>query len=73
MDNIVLKENKEYITLSQLLKVVGFTQTGGEAKIFLNEHKDKIYVNDVLENRRKKKLYSGYIIKILDKTIIINN
>lgn len=45
----------EYITLGQLLKLVDFIQTGGEAKHFLAN--TKVWVNGEKENRRGKKLY----------------
>lgn len=61
MEEIII--NSEYITLVQLLKIVGIVQSGGEGKIFLLE--TKIKVNNKNENRRGKKLYKDYIIEIL--------
>ena len=59
----------EYIKLGQLLKATGIICNGAEAKdILLNE---KIYVNEVLENRRGKKIKIGDIIKYKDKVIKI--
>lgn len=55
----------EYITLGQLLKLENYVSTGGEAKIFLTDN--DIYVNDILENRRGKKLYINDVIKINNK------
>lgn len=55
----------EYITLGQLLKLENYVLTGGEAKIFLTDN--KIYVNDILENRRGRKLYINDVIKINNK------
>jgi S4 domain protein YaaA len=60
MEKVVI--NSEYITLVQLLKLVGIVQSGGEGKLFLSE--EKIQVNEIDENRRGKKLYSGDIIEI---------
>ncbi len=57
-----IKINTEYITLGQLLKIVNLISSGGEAKFFLNEN--IVYVNQEKENRRGRKLYPGYIIKI---------
>ncbi len=59
-----IKINTEYITLGQLLKISTIASSGGMAKMLLQEL--EIYVNDELENRRGKKLYPGYIIKIQD-------
>jgi len=51
-----------YITLGQVVKLVGAVDTGGNVKWFLAEH--EIKVNGELENRRGKKLYPGDQIEI---------
>ncbi len=56
----------EYMTLGQLLKLEDYVSSGGEAKAFLAEHENEIWVNGELENRRGKKLYNGTIVKIID-------
>ena len=66
MKNIKLRENKEYLTLGQLLKIEDLISSGGEAKIFLEEN--EVLVNDEPENRRGRKLYVGDTIKIYDQT-----
>ena len=48
-------DEKEFITLGQLLKVLGYVQTGGEAKMRIHEF--DIRVNGLAENRRGRKLY----------------
>ncbi len=48
-------EEKEFITLGQLLKVLGYVQTGGEAKMRIHEF--DIQINGEAENRRGRKLY----------------
>ena len=50
----------EYITLGQLLKVVGHIGTGGEVKSFLAEA--AILVNNEAENRRGRKLRPGDVV-----------
>lgn len=60
-----VKINTEYITLTQLLKIENLISTGGMAKIFLLEN--KIYVNDILDNRRGRKLYKNDVIRIENK------
>lgn len=60
-----VKINTEYITLTQLLKIENLISTGGMAKIFLLEN--KIYVNDILDNRRGRKLYKNDVIRIDNK------
>ncbi len=52
----------EYITLGQLLKMIGAIGTGGEAKYYLSAN--PILVNDDSEQRRGRKLRSGDLIVI---------
>ena len=66
---IKIKANEEYITLQNLLKICDIIPTGGMAKFFLAEN--DVLVNDVLENRRGRKLYDGDIVKVLGKTITV--
>jgi len=54
----------DYITLGQLLKFENIVESGGHVKDFLST--ETIYVNDVLENRRGKKLYPNDVIKIIN-------
>ena len=55
----------EYITLGQFLKYANIVSSGGMVKAILAEY--TIYVNDILEARRGKKLYPGD--KVLIKSI----
>lgn len=52
----------ESINLGQFLKFSGVISNGGEAKFFLLENDVK--VNQINENRRGKKLFSGDVIEI---------
>lgn len=52
-----MSKNDEFITLGQLLKVEGYVQSGGEAKMRMDEF--EIKVNGQKENRRGRKLYPG--------------
>ena len=63
--------DSEYITLNQFLKIVSLISSGGQAKFFL-ENND-VYVNQIIESRRGKKIYDGDIIKIEDKIFMIKN
>jgi ribosome-associated protein YbcJ (S4-like RNA binding protein) len=49
--------HSEYITLGQMMKYMNVVDSGGRVKDVLNEL--VIYVNDVRENRRGKKLHPG--------------
>lgn len=60
-----IKINTEFITLQQFLKMENIISSGGEAKYFLQE--EKVFVNGELENRRGRKLYPGYAIKVFGK------
>ena len=57
-----LKTDAEYMTLNILLKIEGIIQTGGAAKIFLQEN--VILVNGEPDNRRGRKLYPGDVVEI---------
>ena len=59
---IKIKEGEDYLTLNVLLKITGIISTGGQAKYYLQEN--EVYVNDILENRRGRKLYPGDLVKI---------
>lgn len=55
-----VKIKTDYITLGQLIKLLSLVGSGGEVKFFL-QSKD-IKVNNLLENRRGKKLYPNDVI-----------
>lgn len=59
----------EYIELQNVLKKENVISTGGEAKIYLKEN--EVFVNDILETRRGRKLYLGDQIRIKDETYLI--
>ncbi len=60
-----IKIHSEYITLGQLIKYLGIVNTGGEIKVFLSEN--SVFVNEMPENRRGKKLYPGDFVQISSK------
>lgn len=62
MKKIKLHNQSEYMTLGQLLKVTGAIQSGGEAKLYLQDN--KVTVNAQPESRRGKKLRAGDQINI---------
>jgi S4 domain protein YaaA len=71
MEKIEIKS--EYITLGQFVKFANIIGSGGMAKPFLQDN--IIFVNDVAENRRGKKLYPGdkVLIKSIGEYRITNN
>jgi len=62
-EEIHLGVNDEYMTLGQLLKLIGLISTGGQAKWFLEEN--TVFVNKQPETRRGKKLTLGDEVNIV--------
>ncbi len=56
MENFKLKEDEEFIELKNLIKLLGWVGTGGEAKIRINQ---EIKVNGKIETQRRKKIRRG--------------
>jgi len=50
------------IRLGQFLKVAGVVETGGEAKLRVQE--GEVMVNDQLETRRGRQLHPGDVIRL---------
>ena len=65
----VFKIEGEYIELIQLLKAIGLANTGGHAKMIVDE--EMVVRNGEVETRKRAKLIPGDIIKITDNTIIL--
>ncbi len=59
---IKIRIKTNYVQLQQLLKLADLIDSGGQAKIYLNEN--KVLVNGELENRRGRKLYPKDIIEV---------
>lgn len=55
-----LAENEEFIQLNQLLKIEQIAQTGGHAKILIEE--GEIKVNGEVESRIRRKLRRGDVV-----------
>ncbi len=66
MITIKIKDDKEFITLGQLLKIEGFISTGGEAKTYLLEN--TVLVNGEQDNRRGRKLYRNTKVELNGET-----
>ena len=60
MDNFKLKEGEEYIELKNLIKILGWVGTGGEAKFRIDNQ--EIKVNGEIETQRRKKIRRGDIV-----------
>ena len=57
----------DYIELLQLLKATGIAQTGGHAKLIVDD--EVVFRNGELETRKRAKLVPGDVIVIEDITI----
>ena len=60
----------EYIELIQLLKAIGMAQTGGHAKMIVED--EVVFVNNELELRKRAKLRKGDVVVIEDHEVILD-
>lgn len=60
MENFKLKEGEEFIELKNLIKLLGWVNTGGEATTRIDN--GEIKVNGNIETQRRKKVRSGDIV-----------
>ena len=65
----IVRIDKEFITLGQLLKHEDIISSGGMAKWYLAEQ--SVRIDNELENRRGKKIYPGSIVEIPDEGMFI--
>ena len=70
MSEIRYKLTEDYIELYQVLKLCNLVGSGGEAKVLITS--GEIKVNQIIETRKKKKLYSGDIVQFKETVIHIN-
>lgn len=68
MQEVDFKLEGEYIELIQLLKVVGIAQTGGHAKIIVEE--GGVVFNEEIETRKRAKLRVGDTIEVEGQLLI---
>jgi ribosome-associated protein len=69
MEKIEFTINGEFIELLGLLKVTGIAQTGGHAKLIVED--EEVYRNGELETRKRAKLVPGDIIEVGDEVRIV--
>ncbi len=60
-------ENQEYIELMKLLKLMGLVDTGGEAKLCIDN--GEVKVNGKVEFRRRNKIRSGFVVEFAGQKI----
>lgn len=64
-----IKITGEFIKLDALLKFANLVSSGGEAKILIAD--GQVLVNNEICTQRGKKLRSGDIISLANKTVVI--
>lgn len=62
MEKVEFKIEGEYIELIQLLKAIGLAQTGGHAKMIVDE--EMVLRNGEIETRKRAKLIPGDVIEV---------
>jgi ribosome-associated protein len=62
--------NSDFIKLDQFLKHVGAVQTGGHAKLLIQD--GEVRVNSKVETRRGRKLVQGDRVLIMGETFEVN-
>jgi ribosome-associated protein len=65
----IFKIEGEYIELIQLLKAIGLANTGGHAKMIVDQ--EMVTRNGEIETRKRAKLIAGDVIEITDNKIIL--
>ena len=65
------KLTTEYIELVKLLKLLRIAESGGHAKIMVEE--GDVFLNGIQEFRKQAKLRSGDKVEVLGEEILIKN
>ena len=65
------KLTSEYIELVKLLKLLRIAQTGGHAKIMVEN--GEVYLNSKQEFRKRAKLRNGDIVEVIGEKITIKS
>jgi ribosome-associated protein len=68
-DTFTLRPDDEFIELIKLLKLKNIAQSGGHAKMMVEE--GLVKVNGELESRKRKKLRNGDVVEMEELTIKI--
>ena len=62
-------QDKEYIELNKLLKILSLAESGGQANLFITN--GEVLLNETTETQKRKKLRKGDVIQIFDATVKI--
>ncbi len=69
METFKLREYEEYIELNNLIKMLGWVATGGEAKTRIDDQ--EVLVNGAIETRRRRKIRTGDQVVFGDQKVQI--
>ncbi len=69
MKNLKIRENDEFINLTQLLKALNLVSSGAEAKEVIDE--GLVKVEGVVETRYRRKLYDGMVVEFGEEEILV--
>ena len=67
--NLATEDEQPTINLASVLKLSGFADTGGEAKMLIQG--GDVLVNGVVETRRKHKLVEGDVITVRGEEFVL--
>jgi len=67
--NFQLKDDQEYIQLNNLLQYLSIAQTGGHAKILIQN--EEVLFNGEIETRIRKKVFSGDVITLENVEVFV--
>lgn len=62
-------KGEEFIELIKLLKIMRISESGGQAKMMVDD--GIVYLNGQLESRKRAKLRSGDLVEVMDFKIRI--
>lgn len=69
MKQLEFQLTQDFIELMKLLKLLGLVETGGQAKIVIEE--GLVKYNNEIEYRKRKKLFKGDVVLFNDNEINI--
>lgn len=69
MEIVEFELETEYIELIKLLKVLQIAESGGQAKLFVEN--DEVLINEQVEHRKRAKLRKGDVVEIFDVQVKI--
>ena len=63
-------EGREYIELCNLLKIMGLSESGGQAKLSISE--GLVQVNGKVETRKTCKIYTVFFVRFCNSPLSLN-